>query len=127
VVSLLSGIRTEETRALRWDHVYLVGDPRAVPIVPPHIDVWRAERAGGDVKTPKSRRSLRLPDLCVEALSRQWNQQNKDRLIAGEKWQENDLVFASTVGTPLLNGNIRRAFRRICKEAGIPGEWTPAS
>jgi integrase len=125
VVSLLSGIRTEETRALRWDHVDLLGDPRAVPPVPPHIDVWRAERAGGDVKTPKSRRSLRLPDLCVEALSRQWDQQNKDRLIAGEKWQENDLVFASTVGTPLLNGNVRRSFRSIINRAGIAGEWTP--
>jgi site-specific recombinase XerD len=34
-------------------------------------------------------------------------------------------VFASAVGTPLLNGNVRRAFRRICKQAGIPGQWTP--
>jgi integrase len=34
-------------------------------------------------------------------------------------------VFASAVGTALLSGNVRRALRRICKQAGIPGQWTP--
>jgi integrase len=121
VVSLLSGIRTEEIRALRWEHVHLDGEPETVA----HIDVWRADRTGGDTKTPKSRRSLRLPDLCFEALLKQKEQQDRDRLIAGIKWQENGLVFASAVGTPLLAGNVRRAFRSITKRAGLQGHWTP--
>jgi integrase len=121
VVSLLSGIRTEEIRALRWEQVHLDNGPETVP----HLDVWRAHRAGGDTKTPKSRRSLRLPDLCVEALLKQREQQDKDRLIAGTKWQENGLVFASAVGTPLLAGNVRRAFRSLTKRAGLQGQWTP--
>ena len=32
------------------------------------VFVWRAERAGGDTKTPESRRTLALPRKCVEAL-----------------------------------------------------------
>jgi integrase len=51
VVSLLTGARTEELRALSWDHVQLDGDPDARPPVPPHIDVWRSVRKGGDTKT----------------------------------------------------------------------------
>jgi len=121
VVSLLGGIRTEEVRALRWEHVHLDDGPAMVP----HIDVWRADRSGGDTKTPRSRRSLALPDLCVEALRLQLEQQKKDRRIAGTKWHEDDLVFASTVGTPLLGGNVRRAFRGITKRAGFTGQWTP--
>jgi integrase len=121
VVSLLSGIRTEETRALRWDQVHLDEGPEAVP----HVDVWRSVRASGDTKTPKSRRSLQLPAVAVEALKVQQEQQEKDCRIAGQKWQENGMVFTTKVGTPLLNGNVRRAFRRICKQAGIPGQWTP--
>jgi integrase len=121
VVSLLSGIRTEEIRALRWEHVHFKDRPETVP----HIDVWRADRVGSDTKTPRSRRSLRLPELCVEALLRQKEQQNIDRRIAGAKWQENGLVFASTVGTPLLAGNVRRAFRGITRRAGLQGQWTP--
>ena len=54
LLSLLVGLRTEEARALRWDHGHL----DAVPGLPPHVDVWRSVRAHGDVKTSKSRRSL---------------------------------------------------------------------
>jgi integrase len=121
VVSLLSGIRTEETRALRWEHVHLAGGPEEVP----HIDVWRSVRSSGDTKTPKSRRSLQLPQVAVKALRIQQKQQAKDRLIAGEKWQEHGLVFASGVGTPMDAHNVRRAFRSACKLAGIGPGWAP--
>ena len=47
VLSLLVGVRTEEARALRWDHVDLEGNPGAEPPVPPHVDVWRSVRAHG--------------------------------------------------------------------------------
>jgi hypothetical protein len=45
LLSLLAGIRTEEARALRWEHVNLDGDPVATPPVPPHVAVWRSVRA----------------------------------------------------------------------------------
>ena len=65
VLSLLTGARTEELRALTWTHVDLDGDPHATPPVPPHIMVWRSVRTGGDTKTRKSRRTLALPLRCV--------------------------------------------------------------
>jgi hypothetical protein len=39
-----------------------------MPEVPPSIMVWRSVRAGGDTKTKKSRRTLALPQRCVEVL-----------------------------------------------------------
>ena len=65
VLSLLTGARTEELRALTWHDVYLTGDPAASPPLPPHVAMWRSVRAGGDTKTRKSRRTLALPRLCV--------------------------------------------------------------
>ena len=44
ILSLTTGIRTEEARALRWDHVDLDGDPDARTAVPPSIAVWRSVR-----------------------------------------------------------------------------------
>jgi integrase len=44
VLNLLAGLRTEEARALRWDHVDLDGDPDNLPAVPPHVAVWRSVR-----------------------------------------------------------------------------------
>lgn len=49
VVSLLTGARTEELRALTWSHVDLDGRPDASLL--PHMMVWRPVRAGGDTKT----------------------------------------------------------------------------
>jgi len=127
VVALLTGARTEELRALTWDHVFLKGKPDADPPQPPHIAVWRSVRRGGDTKTRKSRRTLALPTRCVEALWQQFEDQGWDRLAAGDKWEEHGLVFSSAVGKPLDAANVRRAFRQALK--GIDGinadDWTP--
>jgi len=83
IVSLLTGARTEELRALTWDHVDLLGNPQATPPIPPHVAVWRSVRAGGDTKTRKSRRTLSLPRRCVEALEWQREHQATEQANAG--------------------------------------------
>lgn len=50
-------------------------------------------------------RSVRLTGHAVEALKDHRKRQLKQRLAAGPLWRENDLVFASTVGTPFDVGN----------------------
>ncbi|MQA14423.1 MAG: tyrosine-type recombinase/integrase [Pseudonocardiaceae bacterium] len=127
VLSLLTGARTEELRALTWDHVELRGGPDEEPPVPPYVAVWRSVRAGADTKTRKSRRTLALPKRCVDALEEQRRQQDRDRHAAGIRWQEHGLVFASRVGTPLDPSHVRREFRRAIRDAaGLDaGEWTP--
>ncbi|ADJ41835.1 phage integrase [Amycolatopsis mediterranei S699] len=126
VVSLLTGARTEEARPLAWPEVDLVGKLEAAPPIPPHVNVWRSVRAGGDTKTKKSRRSLALPGRAVEALERQKLRQKHQRESAGDRWQELGIVFASDVGTQLDAANVRRGFRRILKLAGLePKNWTP--
>ena len=127
VLSLLTGARTEELRALRWDHVDLVGRLDASPPVPPFVAVWRSVRAGGDTKTRQSRRTLALPARCVEALRAQAAQQERDRTAAGDRWHETGLVFTSRVGTPLDPAHVRRDVRTATAGArGVdPAEWTP--
>ena len=126
VVSLLTGARTEEMRALTWSHVDLVGRPDANPPVPPHMMVWRSVREHGDTKTRKSRRSLALPKRCVEALRAHQVKQDYMRTLAGERWQETGLVFSSAVGTELDAANVRRAFRKVVEKAGLEAkDWTP--
>ena len=131
-LSLLTGLRTEEVRALRWNHVVAWVGGQWEPVSEAGFDheqlavfVWRADRAGGDTKTPKSRRTLALPRRCVEALREHRVRQAQDRLAAGPLWQDHGLVFASTVGTPQDDHNVRRQFRVITEAAGLGTTWVP--
>ena len=125
VLSLTVGIRTEEARELRWDHVDLDGGPGAARPVPPSVAVWHSVRQGGDTKTAKSRRTLALPQTAIEALREHRKRQAEDRLAAGALWQDHGLVFASSIGTPLDGANVRREFRKITQAAGVGPGWAP--
>jgi integrase len=125
VLSLTVGVRTEEARQLCWDHLDLDGDPEADPPVPPSVAVWRSVRQGGDTKTPKSRRTLALPQAAVQALREHRKRQAADRLVAGSQWRDHSLVFTSAIGMPLDAGNVRREFRKITKSAGLGTGWAP--
>ncbi|MGS2619062.1 site-specific integrase [Micromonospora sp. LZ34] len=118
VLSLLTGARTEELRALTWAHVDLTGKPNDDPPAPPSIQVWRSVRADGDTKTKKSRRTLALPTRCVTALT-------THREGQGEPPADR-LVFTSAAGTALDRHNVLRAFRLVVAKAGLdPRDWTP--
>jgi integrase len=139
VIGLMTGIRTEEARSLRWDHVVAwvprmgkEGEGAWRPVTEVGFDhqrfavyVWRSVRATGDTKTKKSRRTLQLPQHAVEALRKHHTYQAAQKLKAGKAWQDHGLVFCSPTGTPLDAANVRRAFRLITKKAGIGEHWTP--
>ena len=121
---LATGIRTEEARALRWQHVDF-GDPAARPPIPASAAVWRSVRAHGDTKTEKSRRTLGLPQMAVDALQAHKRRQVEERLGAGSEWSNRDLVFSTRTGSPLDAANVRREFKAACKTANIGANWTP--
>ena len=104
VLSLLVGVRTEEARALRWDHVDLRGDPDAKPTVPPHVAVWRSVRVHGETKTERSRRTLGLPQMAVEALGALLESQAHERAMAGERWQDSGWCSPPISAPPSTQG-----------------------
>jgi len=125
-VSLLTGARTEELRALTWGHVDLEGDEAAVPPRPPSMQVWRSVRQGGDTKTRSSRRTLALPAACVLALVQHHGRQRQAAAVSGAAWNPKGLVFATSSGGPPDAANVRRGFRTVVAKADLdPGAWTP--
>lgn len=67
----LTGGRTEELRALKCEHVHREETLAGATVMPPYMEVWRSVRSGGDTKTRRSRRTLALPALCLDALRKQ--------------------------------------------------------
>jgi integrase len=119
VVSLMAGVRPEEARAIGWEQdVDLDGSP-------PSVAVLRADRAGGDTKTPGSRRALKLAQMAVGAL-REWQvDQAAEREVAGSHWQDTGRVFTTATGTPLDARHIRKMFQDVCERAGFGRDWAP--
>ena len=83
------------------------------------------QRVGGkptlvEPKTPRSQRTIRLPASLVAALEAHRERQERDRLLAGERWREWGLVFASRVGTPLDARDLLRHYKAALERAGLP-------
>ncbi|KAF3469702.1 site-specific integrase [Streptomyces sp. Tu 3180] len=121
VLSLLSGVRTQEARPLTWDHVFLETEDGTLP----HVAVWRSVRKHGETKTRKSRRTIALPKQVVDVLEERKRWQKQERASRGMEGSPAGRVFTTRSGEPLDAANVRRDFKAIVKKAGLVPEWTP--
>jgi integrase len=84
---------------------------------------WKPAQCIGAATRAAAKAALALAHRCTAALREQKIRQAADRLAAGHLWQDHNLVFASTVGTPLDDHNVRRLFRKISELAGLGSMW----
>jgi integrase len=113
VVAIATGLRRGELLGLRWDDVDMESAEVRV-----RMQVQHGERS--DLKRIKGRRIIPLAPIAIEALQRQRVAQLEQRLQLGAAWQENGLVFPSSIGTPMNPSNLWRHAAAILKRAGIP-------
>jgi integrase len=117
-LSVHLGLRQEESLGLRWDDVDL---DRGTLQVRRTLSTAKGGPRFTEPKTARSRRRIKLTAEAVGALRRHRVGQNKERLKAGDLWQDDDLVFCSLVGTPLNHNNVsNRPFKPLLKRAGLP-------
>ena len=79
---------------------------------------WCFERSG---KAPKSRRSVALSPVAVEALQDHSTERESVCGSLGTAISGDDLVFGDVHGAPLSPSTVSHAFGDICKKAGISG------
>ena len=117
VLAVTAGLREGELLGLRWDDLDL--GRRLLQV---RRQLTRT-RAGLSFSAPKrgKARVVRLTSTAVAALEGHRAEQNEERTRAGSLWQETNLVFTSTVGTPVDVGNLTyRSFRPLLKRADLP-------
>jgi integrase len=116
--ALATGMRPEEYLALKWSDLDLHAGNATVR----RTLVWR--KGGGwyfgEPKTSRSRRTIPLPMSLVGALTDHRRKQGECRLKKGSDYQNNELVFATGEGTPILLRNlVRRHFRPVLTNAKL--------
>jgi integrase len=97
-------MREGELLGLRW---------RDVDLKRGTVQVQASRRYDGataETKTARSRRQVLLTGIACEALSRHRAVQASERLRLGPDWEDNDLVFANTIGRSVTAQNLLQRY-----------------
>jgi len=117
-VAIASGLRQGELLGLRWEDIDLAAGELRVRHALQRID---GKPTLVEPKTTRSRRTINLPAVAVDALRTQRVRQVERHLLLGVRWMGNDdLVFTSTVGTPCNPSNVTHRLQAVLKAAGLP-------
>ncbi len=112
-VAVRTGMRPGEMLALRWSDVDLEAGTL-------QINRALSEGAFTPPKTARSRRRINLSPATVAALRAHRKLQLEERMAKAGLWEDHDLVFPSSVGTPKSQRNLNREFKAAAKRAGLP-------
>lgn len=119
VLAVTAGLRLGELQALRWNAVDL--DRRRLEVRATYQGNVDGEPVFAPPKTQRSRRTVQLSALAVDALKRHRARQNEQRLAVGSLWKDYGLVFASGFGRALDGNNLRtRSFAPLLERAKLP-------
>lgn len=116
-VALAIGLRRGEALGLQWGDIDF--DTRMVTV---RRSLQRNKRKLMLIPWTKNKkvRTIALPRFAVDRLLSHRDQQEQERLFAGEKWAGNDLVFTTRKGTPVEPRNALRHFQSLLEVIGLP-------
>ena len=118
VLAIHTGMREGELLGLKWEDVDL---ERGVLRLRHALVREGGKTALGDLKTAKSRRSVRLTRAAADALRSHLQRQLGEMERMGSLYQPGGLVFATETGTLINPSNLRnRSFKPLLKRAGLP-------
>ncbi len=82
------------------------------------------KKGGGfELTSPKTKAGIRqisLGNNALDILREHREAQLMERQAVGENWQDQGLVFPSSIGTPIDRSNMRWLFKALLKDAGLP-------
>ncbi len=118
ITDLGTGLRRGELLGLTWPDVDL--EEKTAIIRRSLLQVGRRIYLQDDVKTKASKATIALPDEVVKVLKRVKKNQAQYKLLLGEAYQDNGLVFCREDGTPYRPDIIYRQYKKLLKEHGLP-------
>jgi len=117
-LALATGLRQSELLGLKWSD--LDWQKKTLNVQRQLKRNFKQGDYFAQPKTNNGRRTVVLGVTTVEKLREHWNLQNELRIFAGSRWQENDLIFPTPIGTPKNQSNLFREFKQFLRDTGLP-------
>ena len=117
ILAIKTGIRRGELLALKWSDLNWKNGTIRV-----QRQVQRIKEQGMIFRPPKTRagrRTIQLGEQTLQTLRNQFERCKMLKEVAGRNWKDLDLIFPSTVGTPLGGSNVLKDFKAQLEKAGI--------
>jgi integrase len=122
--ALALGLREGEALGLRWRDVDFEKNTLTVSQTLQRIGGKRygekSKLQFSEPKTDRSRRTVAMPEAVIRPLKIHRARQSQDRLAAGSRWVDFDLVFTTRKGTPLGARDVVLDFKAVLKDAKLP-------
>ena len=116
-VSVLYGLRRSEMLALKWKNLDVAAGTLKID---ESIVATRTGAEWSNAKNERSRRTIPIDEETMRAFARRRAEQAAERLVAGEGWEDNDLIVATRVGRLVLPRSYDRALERFVESAELP-------
>jgi integrase len=124
-LSLFTGMRRGEIIGLNWSDIDLDALTLTINRTAKETTLKRKDGTSktelvlNPPKTSHSKRTIPVHPPVLLALKRQQNKQRKQKLKAGEAWQETDAVFTTEFGTRSYPSNIYKRYRKLHADSGL--------
>jgi integrase len=128
--ALMCGLRPGELLGLRWEDVdFKAGVVRVRKCLKalPDPATGKRQLVLENLKTERSKRTIRMPAQVVTTLLALRKEQTAVRLKLGAAYDVRGLsiVFGDGAGAPKWPQDVRRQFKTLCGRAGVGNDWTP--
>lgn len=122
-LALATGMRRGELLGLKWQDISFPTSTLQIRRILTRVPTKMPGKGyvEAEPKTQKSRRNVVIASFALELLKHHYQRQLEAKKLAGEKWQEHDYVFCTSIGTHLNpTRDVLDPLKVLLKQAGLP-------
>jgi integrase len=118
LLAVTTGMRISELRGLQWQDVdWLRGTIKVSRQLQEGVGKGMAFT---EPKTHAGYRTIKVGETTLQQLQKHRERIALDKMVAGDRWMENDLIVPSSRGTPFIQSNVRKNFNAVLDAANVP-------